>query len=196
MLAQNKVKSLLSITLIAFLWMPLMAAAAETDAMVVENATPPATTETKPVLSNLVFSVNKIALGSDLDRTISKMYEAYEVSIENAGPNTVDIITAEVTNGANGQDAFQNTKRNTAGRAFGYWLFTGGIGAAISASRNSSSNSAARQVSRGYDNAFSSEIMPPGSKITLKTFVPLGNTPRIRVTYKDKTSSEILYATK
>ena len=83
---------------------------------------------------------------------VNKKFTGYKVTVENAGTNTVKIVTAEILNGNNGQMGYQRSKANTTGRAIGWGLAFGLIGAGVSASHNARLNKEAQAQLAAYQN--------------------------------------------
>ena len=131
-----------------------------------------------------------------LEKTLAANYSAYNVVVTNKGPHTIEMINGDVTNGVNGQQAFETSKRNTSGRALGWFIATGGIGAAVSAARNTAKNKAARSSSIGFDNKIPLGPLPVGASADVDTFVPIGTKPQVKVIFKDSATGEILFSGK
>lgn len=155
----------------------------------------PATPETAVTQeSKLLINTYLMELSNPkLEKTLNRQYDAYRVVIENRSKEVLEVINGDITNGINGHEAYESSKRNTTGRALGWWFFTGGIGGGISAIRNSSRNKASKANSMGFDNRFPSGPLPPGAQSEIQTFVPIGNTPRVNIVFKDA-KGEIKYA--
>jgi hypothetical protein len=154
-------------------------------------------TEKNEEESELLINTYKVELTNPkLEKTLNRYYSAYRVVVENRGPNDVDVLNGDIVNGVDSQTAFETAKRNTGGRAIGWWLFTGAIGGGISAARNSSRNKATRSASMGYDKKLPSGPLPTGGQMEINTFVPIGATPQVKVVYRDSKSDKLLYAVK
>jgi hypothetical protein len=160
--------------------------------------TTPQTAQEKPLeASKLIIQTYPIELSDPkLEKTLNRQYSAYRVVVENQGPNVVDIINGDILNGVSGQEAFLSSKRDVTGNAAGWWLATGLLGAGISASKNKARNQATQAATMGYDKRLPVGPLPVGAQSELRTFVPIGANPQVRVVFKDQATGELLYANK
>lgn len=195
------IKKMVSLSLLTAFTLQICASAAWS-VEAINTPTDSATTQVSPVNtpssnSNVLIDYNTVRLDNPkLEKTLAEHYSAYTVVLTNQGPNIIELINGDIPNGVNGQTAYEVSKRNTTGRAIGWWLFTGGIGAGISAARNSSRNKATRQASAGFDDRLPLGPIGVGQSVEVNTFVPFGTKPQVKAVFKDVKTGEVLFANK
>jgi len=145
-----------------------------------------------------------------LNSKLKKEYSGYEYSITNNYKNKINIVNARIINGNDGNTAYQ-TAHNNSGSAMGTtWaiagpagLFTLGLGWIVGliatpivwvVSKNNDKDM--RTESIPYTNTVPIGYIASGDTITVKSLVPLGSKPQLKLTIMDEKTKELTTLTR
>ncbi len=122
-----------------------------------------------------------------LDSKLGREYAGYKVSIVSEYPETLTVQHAQIINGVVGTQAYQAVKGTVAKSLFFLllpflWIIATPISAAVVHSRNKK----AKRESIQFNNQIPLTDMPYGSTTTFTALVPLGQTPQVHLSLKDK----------
>lgn len=120
-----------------------------------------------------------------------KKYQAYQVILQNTGPNPVQLLEAEMLNGLDGDEAYEQSKKGLIGPT----SFLGVTGFVTTAIRRKWRNNKARDEAGEYDRQLPPATLPVNQVLTFKTLVPKSETPKAVVTYQDTVTGETYQVT-
>lgn len=120
-------------------------------------------------------------------KILAEKYAGYQITLTNSGSSSVTLISAYVENGFSGEQAYQATKKKLVGRT----SLLGISGFVTTAIRRKRRNNRGRDEASHFSNTISLVPLESGESVTTKTLVSLGQTPRVRVTYRDHQTGQI-----
>jgi len=158
-------------------------------------------TVTKENFANYVdVALTHVPLSSKL----RKQYQGYEYTITNNTGQSFNILNAQITNGTNGSVAYQAVDD---GHPIGItWaicgpvgLFTFGIGWAVGLVAtpvvwivSSSGKNRARVESMAYNNLVNLGQIASNESLQVKTLIPIGTTPQLKLTVQPQNFADII----
>ncbi|MBY0404358.1 MAG: hypothetical protein K2X66_10705 [Cyanobacteria bacterium] len=140
--------------------------------------------------------------GIPLEGRLKDKFEGIRITLRNKQANYIEVVQGEVTNGVDGQTAYQMTDNSRqrgiltsiATAPLGYIPYVGYGSGAISTAASyggavqdqNTANSTIQKV-----RAFPTGIISPNDEISINTLVPKNETPRVRVIFKDLKTNEM-----
>jgi hypothetical protein len=142
-----------------------------------------------------MLDVQKISV--PLNSRLKKDFAGYEYKITNNFNESINIVNAQINNGQDGNTAYMRSESEGAigitwAIAGPVGLFTFGIGwiAGIVATPivwvvQNNKNKKARTESVAYNNTVPIGILNPSESLSVKTLVPIGSQPQLKLTIMD-----------
>lgn len=145
--------------------------------------------------NDFIVTQNQVPLNSNL----SKSYSGYEYTLTNNSKEKINVVNAQVVNGVDGNLGYTKSG-NTTGSAIGItWailgpvgLFTLGIGWLVGIVAtpivwivHKNKDDKTRTESVTYTNMVPLGYINSGESVTVKTLVPIGSKPQLKMTVSD-----------
>lgn len=153
------------------------------------------------ITDKLSVTSNQSPLNSDL----KKKYSAYEYTIVNNSPVQINVVNAQIVNGVDGNVAY-NVAEQSVGSAVGVtWaiagpigLFTLGLGWIVGLIATpivwvvyKNKDDKTRTESIAYTNMVPLGYISSGENVTVKTLVPVGSRPQLKLTIQDEKTKQL-----
>ncbi len=146
-------------------------------------------------------SKNTIPLTSRLN----KRYSGIQLSLQNNAEHPLELISANVTGGVDGQQGYLTVQKKSGAAiagllgggllvglvTFGIGLVIGMVASPIVWGVNRSKNKRALREGLPFTNQVSLGVFNPGESVSLNCLVPIGTQPGITATLKDTKTGEI-----
>ncbi len=169
------------------------------------NQDPIVTTNINPI-ENIDVVRNQMPLHSRL----SKVYTGYQYTVTNKNPFEIDILSGQITDGINGQMGYLNVEKSSAaaiGATIGGGFVLGIVSLGITFlvaliatpfiyAGNHAANKKARNESLAYPNQVEIGMLNSGESININTLVPIGQNPKLKLTFREFKTKEIYSLTK
>lgn len=145
-----------------------------------------------------------------LTSKLKKDYSGYEYTITNNTKTKINIVNAQILNGNDGNTAYQTALNNSGSAMATTWaiagpvgLFTLGIGwiAGLIATPivwvvSKNNDKKMRTESIPYTNTVPIGYLASGDFVTVKSLVPIGSTPQLKLTIMDGKTKELTSITR
>lgn len=202
-----KAQSLLLALLIGLLFPMQLSYAANPQKHVslIDSATVEATpVEEKPIEATVVKQPDHTILVSKepvpiASGRLASQYSGYKLTVQNTGNAAIDIISAQITGGTNGQTGYAMVKKGSGavwgsvlGAGFVLSIVTFGISFLVAlvawpiiAGVNAGKNSSARKESIKFSDILPLGVVDAGQSVEVLTLVPVGQKPAVKLTFRD-----------
>jgi len=156
------------------------------------------------VQNDVSINLTQLSLNSKL----RKDYKGYQYTIQNTGNEDINLINAQIINGVDGSVAYSTSSNNHPVAmvwaicgpvglfTLGLGWFAGAIATPIVWSVSNSNNSKARMESNSYPNIVNLGYLKKGDVITVKTLVPIGSQPQLKLTVQSPKEKDLVFITK
>jgi hypothetical protein len=136
---------------------------------------------------------------------LNNSYQGYELVIENLGTTPIEIINAQTLGGTAGQEGYLMVEKSATAAitgvmvgggvlalvTFGISLIVSSVASPIIFASNNAANRKARKESLKYTNALPLGLVNVGESTQFATLIPTGQTPQLKITFKDTVTNEL-----
>lgn len=135
------------------------------------------------VVPRVAMAISPVKLEA---RFLAKKFDGYQLEITNGGPHDVILLKGSVVNGVSGGEAYEQSKK----KLVGVTSFLGVSGFVTTAARRKIRNNKAKSESEGFGNNWEQLPVAAGQMLSLKTLVPKGKQPLVKLIFQSKETGE------